>query len=120
VLFEKLLPRHASHAILSVQDVVRSTVGIEDGWRGSKLLEATSGFLATGAIAGHGQDRPANRLQLHLSASAYPEEVFLLVLAHCKRPFVGAVHEVIFALVRNVRNGSAALVHLAERGAFIA
>ena len=31
VLLKMLLPRHALHAILSIQDVVRSTVGIEDG-----------------------------------------------------------------------------------------
>src|SRR5260370_24157924 len=79
---------------------------IEDGWRGRQLLEATSGFLATRAIAGGGQNRPADCLQFHLAASAYLREVFLLFLVHCDRPFVGPVYEVILALVRNVRNGS--------------
>ena len=70
------------------------------------MLEATSGFLATRAIAGGGQNRPADCLQFHLAASAYLGEVFLLFLVHCDRPFVGPVYEVILALVRNVRNGS--------------
>jgi hypothetical protein len=70
------------------------------------LLEATSGFLATRAIAGGGQNRPADCLQFHLAASAYRGEVILLFPAHCNRPFVGPVYEVILALVRNVRNGS--------------
>jgi hypothetical protein len=70
------------------------------------LLEAASGFLATRAIAGGGQNRPADCLQSHLAASAYLGEVFLLFLVHCDRPFVDPVYEVILALVRNVRNGS--------------
>jgi len=82
VLPQILLPRHTLHAILSVEDVVCSSVGIEDGWRGSQLLEATAGFLATRAIAGGGQNRPAGRLQFHLAASACPREVFLLFLVH--------------------------------------
>src|SRR5216683_1197848 len=107
VLFKILVPRHTLHAILSKQDVVCSTVGIEHGWRGSQLLEAASGFLATRAIAGGGQNRPADCLQSHLAASAYLGEVFLLFLVHCGRPFVDPVYEVILALVRNVRNGCA-------------
>jgi hypothetical protein len=82
VLFKILLPRHTLHSILSIQNVVCSTVGIEHGWRGSQLLEAASGFLATRAIAGGGQNRPADCLQFHLAASAYPQEVFLLFLVH--------------------------------------
>jgi hypothetical protein len=105
VLFKILLPRHTLHSILSIQDVVCCTVGIEDRRRGSQLLEAISGFLATRAIAGGGQNRPADCLQFHLAASAYPREVFLLFLVHCSRPFVGPVYEVILVLVRNVRNG---------------
>src|SRR6202023_2941858 len=105
VLFKILLPRHTLHPILSIQDVVCSTVGIEAGGRGSQLLEAASGFLATRAIAGGGENRPADCLQFHLAASAYPGERFLLFLVHCDRPFVGPVYEVILALVRNVRNG---------------
>ena len=62
VLFKITLPRHTLHSILSIQDVVCSTVGIEHGRRGSQLLEATSGFLATRAIAGGGQYRPADCL----------------------------------------------------------
>jgi hypothetical protein len=108
VLFKMLLPRHTLHSILSIQDVVCSTVGIEDEWRGRQSLEATSGFLATRAIAGGGQNRPADCLQFHLAASAYSGEVFLLFLVHGERPFVGSVDEVILALVRNVRNGSKA------------
>ena len=106
MLFKILLPRHTLHSILSIQDVVCSTVGIEDGWRGRQLPEATSGFLATRAIAAGGQNRPADCLQFHLAASAYPGEVFLLFLVHCNRPFVGPVYEVILALVRNIRNRS--------------
>ena len=108
VLFKIFLPRHALHPILSIHDVVRSTVGIEDGWRGRQLLEAASGFLATRAIAGGGQNRPADGLQFHLAASAYRGEVLLLFLVHCDRPSVRPVHKVILASVRNVRNGSCA------------
>jgi hypothetical protein len=104
MLFEKLLPRHTLHAILSIEHVVSSTVGSEDGWRGIQLLEATSGLLATGAIAGAGQNRPADGLQFHLAASAYRGEVFMLFLVH-GGPFVGPVCEFILASVRNVCNG---------------
>src|SRR5258708_31814666 len=72
VLFKILLPRHTLHSILSKQDVVRSAVGIEHGWRGSQLFEAASGLLATRAIAGGRQNRPADCRHFHLSASAYP------------------------------------------------
>ncbi len=106
VLFKILLPRHTLHSILSIQDVVCSTVGIEDGRRGRKLLEATSGFLATRAIARGGQNRSADRLQFHLAASAHPGKLFLLFLVHGDRPFVDPVYEIILALVRNIRNGS--------------
>jgi hypothetical protein len=54
ILFKILPPRHTMHSILSIQDIVCSTVGIEHGWRGRKLLETASGFLATRAIAGGG------------------------------------------------------------------
>jgi len=70
------------------------------------MLEAASGFLATRAIAGGGQNRPADCLQSHFAAPAYPGEMFLLFLVHCNRPFVDPVCEVILAFVRNVRNGS--------------
>ena len=82
VFFEILLPRHTLHAILSIQDVVCSTVAIKDAWRGRQLLEAASGFLATRAIAGGGQNRPADCLQFHLAASAGLDEAFLLFLVH--------------------------------------
>jgi hypothetical protein len=95
-LFEIFLPRHTLHSILSIQDVVCSTVGIEDGWCGRQLLEAASGFLATRAIAGGGQNRPANGLQFHLAASAYPGEVFLLPLVHCDRPLEGSVMKLLW------------------------
>lgn len=88
VLFEILLPRYTSHAILSIKDVLSSTVGIEDAGRGRQLLEPPSGFLATRAIAGGSQNRPADGFQFHLAASAYPGEVFLLFLIHGDRPFV--------------------------------
>src|ERR1700682_354329 len=106
VLFEILLPRDALHSILSIYDVVCSTVGIEHGLRGSQLLEAASGFLATRAIAGCGQNRPADRLKFHLAALAYLAEWVFLFLFHFDRPFVDPVYEVILALARNVRNGS--------------
>ena len=108
VLSKILVARHTLHSILSIEHVVCSTIGIEDGWRGRQLLEATSGFLATRAIAGGGQNRPAECLQFHLAASAYPGEGILLLLVHCDRPFMGPVYEVILTLVRNVRNGSIA------------
>ena len=106
VLFKILLPGHTLHPILSIHDVVRSTVGIEDGWRGRQLREAASGLPATRAIAGGSQNRPADCLQFHLAASAYRGEVLLLFLVHCDRPSVGSVYKVILASVRNVRNGS--------------
>jgi hypothetical protein len=87
VLFEMLPPRHTLHPILSIQDVVRSTVGIEHGRRGRQLLEAASRFLATCAIARGSQDRPADCLQFHFAESAYPGEVVLLLMLHCDRPF---------------------------------
>ncbi|MDQ1388787.1 MAG: hypothetical protein QOF56_2241 [Acidobacteriaceae bacterium] len=68
------------------------------------MLEAASCFLATRAIAGGGQNRPADYLQSHFAASAYLGEVFLLFLVHCDCPFVDTVYEVILALVRKVRD----------------
>lgn len=97
VFFEMLLPRHAVHPILSIQDVVRPTVGSEHGWRGSQPLEAASSFPATRAIAAGGQDRAADGLQLHLAAPACPGEAFLLFLAHGDHPFVEPVYGVIWA-----------------------
>jgi hypothetical protein len=67
MLFKILMPHHALHSILSIQDQACSTVGIEHGRRRSQLLELTSGFLATRAIAGAGQNRRADCLELHLS-----------------------------------------------------
>ena len=92
MFFKILLPRHTLHSILSIQDEVCSTVGIEDRWRGSQLLEPASGFLAARAIAGAGQDRPADCLQFHLAALAYHGEAFVLFLIHCDRLFVGPTH----------------------------
>ena len=88
MLFKMLLPRHTSHSILSIQDVVCSTVGIEHGRRGSQLLEAASGFLATCAIAGGGQNWPADCLQFHFAASAYLGQVVLRLMLRCDRPFL--------------------------------
>jgi hypothetical protein len=62
VLFKTLLPGHASHSILSIQDEICSTVGIEHRRRGSQLLEPAAGFLAARAIAGAGHNRPADGL----------------------------------------------------------
>ena len=83
MLFKMLVPRHALHAILSIQDHARSAVGIEHGRRGSQLLEPTSGFLATRAIAGAGHNRLAHCLELHFAALAHRGEVFVLFLVHC-------------------------------------
>ena len=91
-LLKILLPRHTLHSILSIEDVVCTTVGIEHAWRGSQLLEAASGFLATRAIARGGQNWPADCRQFHLAASAYLGESFLLFLVHCDRPFAGPVY----------------------------
>jgi hypothetical protein len=88
-----LLPRHASHAILSIEHVIRSTIAIEDGRRGRQLLEATSGLLAICAIAGGGQNRSADDLQFYFAAAARPGEMFLLFLFHCNRPFVAKADE---------------------------
>jgi hypothetical protein len=76
VLIEMLVSGHALHAILSIQEAVRSAAGIEHGRRGRQLLEAASDFLATRAITGGGQDRPAERLQFHLAAPACRGEMF--------------------------------------------
>ncbi len=92
VLFKILLPRHTMHSILSIQDVVRSAVRIEHGWRGRQLLEAATGFLATRAKAGGGQNRPPNCLQFYRTASAYLVEVCLLFLVQRNRPFVDSVY----------------------------
>src|SRR5271166_2301123 len=70
MLFKILLPHNASHAILSIQDQACSAVGIEHGRRRSQLLELTSGFLATRAVAGSGQNRRADGLEFHLTALA--------------------------------------------------
>ena len=83
VLSEKLLPLCAVHAILSIQDVVGPAVGIERGRRRSKLLKPASGFLTTFAVAGGGQNRPAEQLQFHLAASTYRREMFVLFPVHC-------------------------------------
>jgi hypothetical protein len=70
------------------------------------VFEAASGFLATRAIAGGSQNRPADCLQFHLAAWTYLGEVLLLFQVHRDRPFVDPVYEVILALLRNVRNAS--------------
>ena len=92
VLFKISLPRHTMHSILSIQDVVRSTVRIENGWCGRQLLEAASRFLATRAKAGGSQNRPPNCLQFYRTALAYLMEVFLLILVQRNRPFVDSVY----------------------------
>src|SRR6516162_1687183 len=43
MLFKILLPHHALHSILSIQDQARSAVGIERGRRRSQLPEPASG-----------------------------------------------------------------------------
>jgi hypothetical protein len=88
-LFEMLLPNHALHAILSIEDKGCSTIGIEHRRRRSHLLEPTSGFLATRAIAGTGQNRRANGLELHFAASAGREKALVLLLVHCVFPILG-------------------------------
>src|SRR5215813_3865718 len=87
MLFKILLPHHALHAILSIEDQACSAVGIEHRRRRRQLLELTSGLLATRAIAGCGQNRPADRLELHLTALAHRGEVLVLLLVHCAFPF---------------------------------
>jgi hypothetical protein len=56
------------------------------------LFEPTSGFLATRAKAGAGQDRRADCLELHLAALAHREEAFVLFLVHCAFPLSGAIY----------------------------
>jgi len=70
MLSETVLSRHASHPILAIKDHTRATVGIEQRWRRRKFLELTPGLLATGAIAGTGQDRGAGCLELYPAALA--------------------------------------------------
>jgi hypothetical protein len=86
VLFQIFLSRHTSHAILAIEDVVRSSVGRQDRWRGRSLLKTTSGFPTTPTIAGGRENRPADGLQYHLAASACRGEVLLLLLVHCDGP----------------------------------
>jgi hypothetical protein len=106
MLFKTPLPCHASHPILSIQDKVCSTVGIEHRRRGSQLLEPAAGFLAARAIAGAGHNRPADGLEFHLAAPAYRREVFVLI--HRDRPFLDSIDEAILPSVRNVCNRSPA------------
>jgi len=86
------LPRHALHAILSIQDDACSTVRVEHRRRRRQLLELTSGFLAAGAIAGGGQDRRANRLEFHLAALAYRGKVLVLLPVHRDFPFLDRIY----------------------------
>jgi hypothetical protein len=79
------------YSILSIEDHGCSTVGIKHGRRRSQLLELTSGFLAARAIAGAGHNRPADRLELHLAASARRVKLFVLFLVHRAFPFSGPV-----------------------------
>ena len=87
-LFKILLPHHATHSILSIKDHACSTVEIEHGRRGSQLLELTSGFLAARAVAGAGQNRQTDCLDLHLAALAHRGKVFVLLLLHCAHSWV--------------------------------
>jgi hypothetical protein len=96
VLFKMFLPHHTSHSILSIQDVVCSTIGIEHGGRGGQLLEPPSGFLATCAIAGGGENRPADCLQFHFAALAFHGEALVLFLIHCDRLFAGPAYMGVF------------------------
>jgi hypothetical protein len=104
VLAQIFLPRHALHAILSIQEVVCSTAGIEHGRGGIQLLEAMSRFLATRAIAAGGQNWPADSFQFHLAASAYRRQLFLLFLVHGDYPFVGPVYISILMIARRAIN----------------
>ena len=104
MFFKIFLPRRALHAILSVQDVIRSAVGIEHRWRRSQLLEAASSFLATCAIAGGSQNRLTHCFQFDLAASARLGEVFLLFLVHGDCPFVGPVCISILMIARRAIN----------------
>jgi hypothetical protein len=82
MLFEMLLPHHAPHPILSIQDEVCSTIGGEDGRRTGQLFELTSGCLATRAIAGGGHNRRADCPEPHFSALARRGNMFALFHAH--------------------------------------
>jgi hypothetical protein len=92
MLFKILLPCHASRSILSIKDQACSAVGIEHRRRRSQLLELTSGFLATRAITGAGQNRRTGRLELHLTALAPRGEVFGLFLVHRAFQFLGPIY----------------------------
>ena len=65
---------------------------IGHGRRRSQLLELTSGFLATRAVAGRGQNRRADCLEFHLTALAHREEMFVPFLVHGAFPFLGPIH----------------------------
>src|SRR5262249_43187315 len=90
VLFEILLSGNASHPILAIENVVAPTGGIEHGRRGRQLFKAPSGFLATRAVAGGGQDRLTDALKPHLAALACFGELFWLFLIHGDPPIRGS------------------------------
>ena len=90
MLLKILVSHHALHSILSIQDHACSTVGIEHGRCRSQLLELTSGFLATRAIARAGQNRRPHCLELRLGASAHRGAVSMLFLVHCAFQFLGS------------------------------
>ena len=96
VLFKILLPHNALHSILSIEDQACPAVGIEHARRRSQLRELTSGFLATRAVAGPGQNRLADCLEFHLAALAHREETFALFLVHGAFPFLGPIYWKIF------------------------
>jgi hypothetical protein len=91
MLSEIFLSRHALYPILAIEDHACSTVGIEQRRRSRHLLDQTSGLLATGAIAGAGQDRRTDGVEPHLAASARCGKALVLLLVHGGFPCLGPV-----------------------------
>src|SRR5258708_23193918 len=100
-LFEKLLPLHALHAILPIEDHACSTVGIEHRRRGSQLLDEAPGLLAARTIAGTRQNRRADGLELYLAASTCRGYLHLIHSAVSR-----FIWKTILSAARSVRNGS--------------
>lgn len=82
-----LLPSHALHPVLSIQDHACSTVRIEHRRRGRQLFELASGFLTACAIAGRRQNRLPDHLKFHLAALASRGKRLRKFLAHGGFPF---------------------------------
>jgi hypothetical protein len=62
------------------------------------LFDLASGFLATRAIAGGGQNRRAGDCELHLAALASRGKVFVLLLVHGALTFLSYTAKIILSI----------------------